>query len=193
MLNGASLMSSYAAECIRRIDVFINLISSLVARDISEGTPRLSVDDVLQLAQELASREGSCDVSTPLRHVYQTAAKLAVDKAMEALSMHMENLDEQSYAALSHIVTMYAFHVARLAASALELASMDKETVLEAFEPIVFASLARVMALARTVSSISPEDLTRLIPALEAVVTGYVAEENELVRGLVRLLTGEQR
>ncbi len=184
-------MTSYAAECIRRIDEFINLLSGMVARDVREGRPRLSVGDVLRLAHELASREGPCNVDMPLRHVYQAAAKLAVDKAMEALSTHMESIDEQSYAALSHIVTTYAFHVARIAASALELASMDEETVLEAFEPVVFASLARVIALARVVSSINPREIPKAIPALEAVVTGYVAEENELVRGLARFLIGE--
>lgn len=181
-------MASYPPECVRRVDEFVSVLASLVARDVREGAPRLTVGDVLRLAQE-SSRDGGCGADIPLKHVYQVAAKLAVDKAMEALSTHMESLDEHSYAALSHIVTMYAFHTARLAASALELASMEGvdsgEAVLEAFEPVVFASLARVMALARAVATMESSELAKLTQALERVVAGYVSEENELVRGLV--------
>ncbi len=180
-------MSASSEECVERARRFVELLASRMREALEDAgePPRLS--EVLDAAARYSAGLPPCPLQGGLRGVYEKAAKLAIDSAMEALSRHMESLDEETYALLSTSLTRYAFHVVALITHALEAAAaspLPGDLLLEAYEPIVFASLARLLALAELVADSPPERLGKLAPRIAAVADKLRREEEEYLASL---------
>lgn len=169
-------------DCKSRVEEFVEKLARLARRDLALGK-RLTLQRVLAVAEEEIARHGACSAPKPgvLRSQLNMLPRLAVDAAMEALSVHMEALDKEEYAALSTLLTAYAAHVARLALAALDIVEgLDDvgDIVLGRLEPMLFAAAARMLAVARMVRNMSTERLRILIPRLQVLIDTYIGEDN---------------
>ncbi len=185
-------------ECSQVVEGFIARLAGLVASDVESGEPGLRIGRVLEEAYLYASTRGNCLAYTSglgleelLRRELESLAKLALDAVMEALSVHMEKVGEELHAELSGLLTGYATHLARIVVVILEAMRQGVDrVVLQALEPLVFASAARLLAVARLVRSTPTEKLPEILPGLRRAVQTYIAEEDEFIANVFYTLTG---
>jgi len=184
--------------CRELVEGFIARLAQLVASDVESGDPGLSIGRVLEEAYLYASTRGNCQSMTRglsleelLRRELEVLAKLALDAVMEALSVHMEKVSEELHAELSGLLTGYATHLARIVVAVLEAMRQGADTlIIQALEPLVFASAARLLAVARLVRATPTEKLPELLPGLRRAVQTYIAEEDEFIANVFYTLTG---
>lgn len=173
-----------AVECGELVERFVDMLVSLMLSVLEGRRSSIGLTDVIDLAYEFMEKHACNEDIGPLARVYESAAKLVLDKAMEALSTHMEELDYGEYSFLSVMLTRYAVHVMRLAASALESSRKYgelKDSVLAAFEPLIFTSTARSLALAKLVATMDRRKLLGLLPRLRDLIEEFMAEENAML------------
>ena len=181
-----------AAPCIEAAKAFIAELASRIATALEGTSEPPSLRDVAELSQpflEAASRAG-CSLEITLEQAYQSAAKKALDAVMEALSAHMEEMDEEEYNLLSIVFTRYAFHVARVAAAALDAGRSAGPEALQALEPLVFASLARLLAVTHYVQSLPTRELRRRTQPLVEMINRFIEEELGSLQAALALIQG---
>lgn len=178
------------ASCSNLVREFIRTLASRVKHDIESGKTRLTLVDVVKLASEFIEKHGSCN--TPLGSAYlvflfgqlDSLNKIVFDKSIEAMSAHLENVAEEIYSILSLMLTRYALHeinlINNVAAILRSGMSLDDERVvrlLSIVEPLIFATIARYLAVVYLVSVTPSERLSRMTVHLERAVSGYMTEE----------------
>jgi hypothetical protein len=190
------LLNSIGREqehCRSLVKGFIERIERLVKRDLKEGRPLLRVEDVVNEAVKYAAEYGGCNYTfESYDGLYDDVVKLALDSAMEALSQHVESLENDLYNILAMILTHYATHIARLVASVKEIAKTSyplTRFIYEAVEPLLFASLARLVALSSVVRKAESKDVALILPRLQVLVEGYIDEENSILHGFIRTIS----
>ena len=190
------LLNSIGREqehCRSLVKGFIERIEGLVKRDLREGRPLLRVEDVVNEAVKYVAEYGGCNYTfESYDGLYDDVVKLALDSAMEALSQHVESLENDLYNILAMILTHYATHIARLVASVREIAKTSyplTRFIYEAVEPLLFASLARLIALSSVVRKAESKDVALILPRLQVLVEGYIDEENRILHGFIRTIS----
>jgi len=193
----ATMSSNTAADCTTLVKDFIRELSRYVKRDIEQGGIQLSLTDIVRLAIEFTETHGGCD--TPRGQAYlvflfgqmDSLNKIVFDKAMEAMSAHLERVPEEVYATLSIIMTRYALHeinlvdnIASLLRTGLRLGRESLERLLGTVEPILFAAVARFLAVAELVSDTPSSELQRTIASIEQVISHYMHEEGRALTAI---------
>ncbi|WP_143522136.1 hypothetical protein [Pyrodictium delaneyi] len=191
------MSSNTAVDCTTLVRDFIRELSRYVKRDIEQGSIQLSLTDIVRLAIEFTETHGGCD--TPRGQAYlvflfgqmDSLNKIVFDKAMEAMSAHLEKVPEEVYATLSIIMTRYAMHeinlvdnVASLLRTGLELGGEPLERLLGMVEPILFAAVARFLAVAELVSNTPSSELQRTVASIEQVISHYMYEEGRALTAI---------
>jgi len=190
LLNSIDRREEY---CCSLVGGFIERIEELVRRDLKEGRPLLRVENVVNEAIKYVAEYGGCNYAFESYDVlYDDVVKLALDSVMEALSQHVESLENDLYNILAMILTHYATHIARLVASVKEIAKTSyplTRFIHEAVEPLLFASLARLIALSSIVRKAESKDVALMLHKLQVLVEGYIDEENNILRGFIRTIS----
>ncbi len=192
-MRSSAGISQEQEDCRSLVRGFIERIERLIRRDLKRGHPLLKVEDVVNEAIKYITEIGGCNYTfESYESLYDEIVKLALDSAMEALSQHVESLENDLYNVLAMVLTHYATHIARLVSSVKEIAAMSyplTSFIYEAMEPLLFASLARLVALSSIVRKAESKDVALMLPRLQVVLEGYIDEENKILHGLVRALS----
>lgn len=180
-------------DCRMLVEGFIDLLASRIEASLAGKHPPPMYREVVKLLEDYISTHGACSDNVDLLHEYQKAAKLALDYAMEALSRHMESLDEESYSFLSGVLTSYAVHIARMIAVVIDEAERLgglAPVLLEAVEPLIYVAVARMLATARLVKKLQTRSVIELSAQLKDIIDIFIGEETSYLREIIGMLYG---
>lgn len=188
-------MSREAVDnCRMLVEGFIDLLASRIEASLAGKRPPPMYREVVKLLEDYISTHGACSNEVDLLHEYQKAAKLALDYAMEALSRHMESLDEESYSFLSGVLTSYAVHIARMIAVVMDEAERLgglAPMLLEAMEPLIYVAAARMLATARLVKKLQTRSIIEFSSRLKDIIDVFIGEETSYLREIIGMIYGE--
>ena len=173
-------------------------VSALIYSSITKART-LTLADVAQHVAEFIKSGGSClDVNLSdslylafLERELERIGNMLLDKAMEALSKHMEAVDVDIHNLLSVVLTNYALHETRVTATFYELVKRYGRrvlkgdeftaTILRTMEEAVFAAITRFLALTRLVASLDSNELKALARSIAEAVDAFMREENNTI------------
>ena len=202
-MKGRLLMAGSAGggsrdRCASLTIAFLEELADFILQSILRGSmPRL--EDVVERAVRFSKLKGGCvDGRVPdsiyvayLSSELERIGSMLLDKAMEALSKHMELVKNDVHNLLSVILTNYALHEARLVALLQEFIrdygrrALEGDefvsSILRTMEEEVYAALARFFAVTRLISKLSPRELEKYARLIADVVDWFMREENNKI------------
>jgi hypothetical protein len=192
------LMAARARDCREVVEQLLERLSAHLYSSITKARP-LSLAETAQYIAEFVKTGGSCiDLDVPdslylafLERELEKISNMLLDKAMEALSKHMELVDADVHNLLSVVLTNYALHETRVATTFYELVKRYGKrvlegdeftaTVLRTMEEAVFAAIARFLALTKLIARMSPDELRALARSIAETVDAFMREENSTI------------
>jgi predicted house-cleaning noncanonical NTP pyrophosphatase (MazG superfamily) len=192
------LMEGTTRNCLDVINRLLDEISAIIYSSLAKARiPSLS--EVSQYVMEYIKSHGSCiDINLPdnlylafLEKELERIGNMLLDKAMEALSKHMEVIKYDVHNLLSAILTNYALHETKVTATFYELIKKYGKRVLEGdeftiavlrtMEEAVFAAIVRFLAVTRLIASMSSKELEATARSLAELVDSFMREENNTI------------
>ncbi|ABM80784.1 hypothetical protein [Hyperthermus butylicus] len=187
-------------KCLALVEKLLDRIAAQILEELKEGDGRTNLESIAGIVSRFLSEHGGCidsgvlPDSLYLRLLVGELEKLVpmlLDKAMEALSTHMDAIDVNLHNMLSATLTSYALHEIRIASTYAELVkkygklAVDGDplasSVLGALEEAVFSAILRFLALVRLVSKMPHRLVEQLTQKITSLVERYVSEESSKI------------
>ena len=186
------------SECRKRVEALIERVARFLLLSIEKGeVPSLS--SISRLVEEYVGGGFTCLKVTVKPSIYlaflerelEKINSMLLDKAMEALSKHMETMKSDLHNLLSMIMTNYAIHEARIVSTFQEmikrygkLAVKGDElaaSLLKTMEEAVYAAVVRFLAISALLSHLPTSKVEHLTGKIVEAIEWFMREEDNTI------------